>query len=135
MATFQLLCAHSSYLLLHWINNLLIPKIYFPQCIFCAKIIHLQNSYLFIRCYKTRFFYWKTNANRSGVKNQTNTLYFLSSSIIYFGQEQPIKVLVFEVFEYSSQNLLNSSCQFWNNKPIPFQILHHSSLPWHVTLL
>ena len=44
--------------LLHWMNNSLISKIYFPQCLFFSKIIHLQKSYLLIRCYKTRFFLW-----------------------------------------------------------------------------
>ena len=31
--------------------------------------------------------------------------------------------------------LVNSSCQFWNNKSIPFQILHYFSLSWHITHL
>ena len=29
--------------------------------------------------------------------------------------------------------MLNASCQFWNDKSIPLQILHHYSLPWHIT--
>ena len=49
-------------------------------------------------------------------------LYFFRSNIIYFGQKQPIKVQVFETFEFSSQNLSNFLCQFWNNKLITFQI-------------
>ena len=40
-------------------------------------------------------------------------LYFLSWSIIYFGQKQPIEVQIFEIFECSDQNLLNSSRHFW----------------------
>ena len=75
------------------------------------------------------------NLHHSSVPSKIALLYFLSSSIIYFGQKEPIKVLVFEVFECSSQNLLNFSCQFWTNKSIPFQILHHSSLSWHVNPL
>ena len=31
--------------------------------------------------------------------------------------------------------LLNSPCQFWNDKSIPLQIMHHSSLLWHITPL
>ena len=44
------------------------------------------------------------------------SLYFLSWSIIYFGQKQPIKVQIFEIFECLGQNLLNSSCQFWTSQ-------------------
>ena len=69
----QLLWAQSSYLLLHWINNSLISKIYFPKCIFCSKVMNLQRSYPLISCYRTRFSNWNINStNRSGVKNQTN---------------------------------------------------------------
>ena len=31
--------------------------------------------------------------------------------------------------------MLNSSCQFWNAKSIPLQILHYSSLSWYITPL
>ena len=34
-----------------------------------------------------------------------------------------------------SQNLLNSLCQFWNDMSIPLQILHYTSLSWHITSL
>ena len=57
---------------------------------------------------------------------QTTPLYFFSSNVIYIGRREPIKVSVFETFECSVQNLSNSSCQFWNDKSIPYQILHHS---------
>ena len=43
-------------------------------------------------------------------------LYFLSWNIIYFGQKQPIKVKIFEIFECSGQNLLNYSFQFCTDK-------------------
>ena len=39
-------------------------------------------------------------------------LYFVISNIIYFGQRQPFKGQIFEIFECSGENLLNSSCQF-----------------------
>ena len=42
---------------------------------------------------------------------------------------------IFETFKCSGQNSSNSSCQFWNDKSIPLQILHHSSLSWHITPL
>ena len=61
-------------------------------------------------------------------------LYVFSSNIIYFGQMAPIKMLIFETFECLGQNLSNFSCQFWNDKSIPFYIFHHSSLSWHIIL-
>ena len=53
------------------------------------------------------------------------------------------KVLLFVPFiyfqsaliEWSSWKLSNSSCQFWNDKSIPIEILHHSSLSWHTAPL
>ena len=57
--------------LLHWMDNSLISKNYFPQCLFCSKIIHLQKSYLLIRCYKIGFFLLNTNnTDRNGVNKQ-----------------------------------------------------------------
>ena len=50
-------------------------------------------------------------------------LYSFKSNIIYFGQRQPIKVKMFEIFKYSGQNSSKSSCQFWKNKS------------WQITLL
>ena len=57
--------------------------------------------------FPSNFFY------QSWVPSNITSLYFLSWSIIYFGQKQPIKVQIFEIFECLGQNLLNSSCQFW----------------------
>ena len=53
---------------------------------------------------------------------------------IYYGQKQPIKVHIFEIFKCSTQNLSNYSSQFSIDKSIPLQILHHS-FSWHVTPL
>ena len=52
---------------------------------------------------------------------------FYCSNIIYFGQKQPIKVQIFEIFKCSGQNLSNSSCQFWDDSQFLFNfctILH-----------
>ena len=62
-------------------------------------------------------------------------LYFFSSNNVYFTQKEPIKVNIFETFECSGQNLWNSLCQFWNDKSIPLQILHPSSVSWKITPL
>ena len=58
----------------------------------------------------SNFFY------QSLVPSNITSLYFLSWIIIYLGQKQPIKVQIFEIFECLSQNLLNSSCQFWTSQ-------------------
>ena len=57
----------------------------------------------------------------------------LYSNNIFFAQKEHIKMEIFETFKCSGQNSSNSSCQFWNDKSIPFQILHHSSLSWYIT--
>ena len=72
---------------------------------------------------------------QSWVPSNITCLYFLSWSIIYFGQKHPIKVNIFETFEGSSQNSSNSLCQFWTDKSIPLQIFHHSSMSLHITFL
>ena len=42
---------------------------------------------------------------------------------------------ILETFRCSGQNSSNSSCQLWNDKSIPLQILYHSSLSWQITPL
>ena len=46
------------------------------------------------------------------VLSNITPLYFFSLNIIYFAQKQPIKVCTFQTFEFLSQNLSNSLCQF-----------------------
>ena len=72
---------------------------------------------------------------RSSVSWKITPLYFFSSKNIYFAQKEHIKMKIFETFKSSGQNPSNISCQFWNDKPIPLQILHHYSLSWHITPL
>ena len=50
--------------------------------------------------------------HQSSVPSKLTPIYFFSSNIIYFGQKQPIKVQIFEVFECSSQNLSTSPVSF-----------------------
>ena len=71
----------------------------------------------------------------SSVSLKIAPLYFFSSNNIYFAQKEHIKMKIFETFKCSGQNSSNSSCQFWNDKSIPLQILHHSLLSWHITPL
>ena len=62
-------------------------------------------------------------------------LFFFSPNNIYFTQKEHIKMKFFETFKCLGQNSSNSPCQFWNDKSIPLQILHHSSFSWHITPL
>ena len=71
----------------------------------------------------------------SSVSWKITSLYFFSSNNIYFAQKEHIKMKIFETFKCSGQNSSNSSCQFWNDKSILLQILHPSSLSWHITPL
>ena len=41
----------------------------------------------------------------------------------------------FDTFEFSGENLPNSSCHFSSNKSVFLQILHHSSMSWKITPL
>ena len=61
--------------LLRWMNNSLISKIYYPQCLFFSKIIHLWKSYIcwLNAIYKTRFFLWNTNNIDRNDVNKQNT--------------------------------------------------------------
>ena len=69
------------------------------------------------------------------VSRKITALCIFSWSNICFAQKEPIKMEIFETFKCSGQNWSNSSCQFWNDKSIPLQILRHSSLSWHITPL
>ena len=60
-------------------------------------------------------------------------MYIFSFNNIYFAQKRPIKAEIFETFESSGQNLSDSLCQSWNDRSIPLQILHRSSLSWNIT--
>ena len=71
----------------------------------------------------------------SSVSWKITPVYFFSSSNIYFAEKERIKTKFFETFKCLGQNSSNSSCQFWNDKSIPLQILHYSSFSWHITPL
>ena len=73
--------------------------------------------------------------HRFSVSWNITPLYFFSSNIIYLGEKEHKKVQFFETSDCSSENSSCSSCQFWNNKLISVQNLHHSSLSWHITSL
>ena len=60
-------------------------------------------------------------------------LYLFSSNNIYSAQKDPMKMKIFEIFEYSGQILSNSLYQFWNYESIPLQILYPSSVSWKIT--
>ena len=66
--------------------------------------------------------------HQSSVQSNITPLYFFSSNIIYYGQKQPIKEQIFEIFKCTGKKSSNSSYQFWIDKSISLQILHHSFL-------
>ena len=71
----------------------------------------------------------------SSVSWKITPLYFFSSNNIYFAQKEHIKMKIFETFKCLGQNSSNSSCQLWNYKSVPLQILRNSSLSWQLTPL
>ena len=60
-------------------------------------------------------------------------LYSFRSNVIYFAQNEPVKVQIFETFECSGQFSPNS-CHFWN-KSVFLNFLHLSSVSWDITPL
>ena len=70
--------------------------------------------------------------HHSSISWEITPLYFFSSNNIYYTQKEPIKVKIFETFEWSGQNLSNSLCQFWTDNSIPIQILYPSLISWKI---
>ena len=48
---------------------------------------------------------------------------FYSSNNLYFSQKESIQIKNFETFKCSGQNWSNFSCQLWNEKSVPLQVL------------
>ena len=46
-----------------------------------------------------------------------------------------LKVQIFNLVQWLLKNVSHFSCQFWTDKSIPLQILHHFLLSWHITPL
>ena len=69
------------------------------------------------------------------VSSTITPLYFFSWNILYFGQKQPLKCKALRFSSLWVNFWLNSSCQFWTVMWIPLQLLHHSSLSWHIAPL
>ena len=67
--------------------------------------------------------------------NSSVLFYFKQYTYIYFAQKKPIKIKIFETFKCSCQYSSNSTCQLWNDKSLPLQILRNSSLSWQITPL
>ena len=71
----------------------------------------------------------------SSVSWKITPLYFFKSNNIYFPQKEPINMKIFGTFKCLGQNSSSSSCQFWNDKSVPLQILRNSSLSRQIILL
>ena len=119
-------------LILNFYYNLVLPSYFLKWNRYFSTYENLLNSSCQFRKHKSVFL---QILHQSPVPSNITPLDFFNSSIIYFGQKEPIKMYIFETFRCSGQHSSKSSCQFWNGKSIPLQILHHSSLPWHITSL
>ena len=64
-----------------------------------------------------------------------SSVFFFSSNNTYFVRKEHIKMKIFETLKCSDHNSSNCSCQLWNDKSSPLQILPHSSLSSQITLL
>ena len=66
--------------ILHWINNLLIPKIYFPQCLCFSKFTHLLISHYPHHFYEYFFvFVWE---KLKSYLNLINSVWLLKGVIV-----------------------------------------------------
>ena len=100
--------------------------IYFSLCIFAKFFMSFLKAQVTFRLNFALIF--------SVIRHNSSVLFLAQHYILW--SEEPIKEQFFRViFECSSQNSLNSSCHFWNDKSIPLHILHYSSLSWHTTPL
>ena len=69
----------------------------------------------------------------STMKDNSSVLFYLIKYILC--SKEPIKLKTFATIDCSGQSLSNSSYQFWNDKLIPYQILHHSLVSWKITTM
>ena len=97
--------------------------IYFSRCIFAKFLMSFFKAQVTFPLNFASIF--------STIRHNSSVLFLAQHYIL--SSKEPIKEQFFQIFECSSQNSLNSSCQFWNNKSILLQILHYSSLSWHTT--
>ena len=97
---------------------------------FSAEICHamsfLKAQVTFPSCFASIF---------STIKHKSSVLFFGSNNI-YFGQKQPIKVQIFEIFKCSGHNLSHYSCQFWTDSQFQFNFCiilhcHDAQLPFN----
>ena len=91
------------------------------------KESHQSTNFETFKCSRESFpnsscNFWKQKSvflqilHQYSVPSNITPLYFLSWSIIYFGQKQLSKGKIFEIFVCLGQSLLNSSCQFWTSQ-------------------
>ena len=97
--------------------------IYLSQCIFAKFLMSFLKAQVTFPLNFASIF--------NAIRHNSSVLFLAQT--LYFGQRSPLISNLFKVFKCPSQNLSNSSCQFWND--ISLQILHYSSLSWHITPL
>ena len=118
----------------------LVPPFYFLKWNRCfSGCENLPNSSCHFGKHKSIFL---QILHQSSVPSNITPLYFFSSNIIYFVQKDPIKVQIFETFEFSGQNSpkflmsifkreVNSSASFasffivmTHNSSVNFKLIH-----------
>ena len=103
--------------LLHWMNNSLISRIYFPQCTFFSKIISVVKViYLLIGCYKTMFFLWNTNNPDRNCVNNYKHLPFCGKNLKppFFWKISKTQIPLYK--GRGSNYVLDSIHDFYNSK-------------------
>ena len=98
--------------------------IYFSLCMFAKFLMSFLKAQVTFPSNFASIF--------SAIRHNSSVLFLAQT---YFWSKTPTKEQFFKIFKWSSQNSLNSSYQFWNDKSIPLQILHYSSFSWHLTPL
>ena len=121
------------------VNSKVIPFLVWPKDPIKVPILTLWWKFAKFSCLiSNHYSVFLQNLHNSSVSCKITHLYLCSWSNIFFGHKDPIKTFFFFFFwllKCSDQNFPNFLCQFWNNKSIPLQVLHPSSVSWKITPL
>ena len=70
--------------------------------------------------------------HQSSMQSNITLLYFFSSKIYILWSKRTYQSANFWDISVLGSKFIKLWCQFWNDKLIPLQILHHSSLSWYI---
>ena len=109
----------------------LVPPFYFPE----------WNHYFPVNFPNSLCYFWKYKSVFLHILHQSLLLSnitphsFSAQTLYALVKKSPLKRKFLRFTSAPSQNLSNSCCQFWSDKSIHIQILHHSSVSWKITPL